>query len=290
MSSDSSKREPAQTHKAVVSPVPPSVANSTGVPHSVALQSDSNIPIVSWNPWLGLIYAIGLFIGSQFIGGIALVLGYSILTVRKPQVALNDINGSIGGRFLLVLLIEVIVVGGIVLFIRNRKSSLASIGLKKPQWSDLGYGLIAAPAYYVAYAITLGITTHLLPNLNVNQTQDTGFGAASGTVSLILTFISLVILPPIAEEILVRGFIYSNFKKAVRPIFAVLLTSALFASAHLTGGVNNTFIWVAVIDTFVLSLFLIYLREKTGSLWASMFLHATKNGVAFLFLFLIHTR
>jgi len=44
-------------------------------------------------------------------------------------------------------------------------------------------------------------------------------------------------------------------------------------------------LWVAGIDTFILSLVLIYLREKTDSLYASIGLHMLKNTIAFLGLF-----
>jgi len=49
-------------------------------------------------------------------------------------------------------------------------------------------------------------------------------------------------------------------------------------------------LYIAALDTFILSLVLIYLREKTGSLWASITLHAVKNGVAFMALFVLHPR
>jgi membrane protease YdiL (CAAX protease family) len=32
------------------------------------------------------------------------------------------------------------------------------------------------------------------------------------------------------------------------------------------------------------------LREKTGGLWSSMTLHAIKNGIAFVALFVLHAR
>lgn len=87
---------------------------------------------------------------------------------------------------------------------------------------------------------------------------------------------------------MVRGFLYSSLKKAMRLIPAALLTSALFAAAHLPEGGAAGPLYVAALDTFVLSLILIYLREKTGSLWASITLHAFKNGVAFMALFVFH--
>ena len=87
---------------------------------------------------------------------------------------------------------------------------------------------------------------------------------------------------------MVRGFLYSSFKKGLPTAAAVIVTSAIFASAHLPEGGGGGLLWIAAVDTFILSLVLIYLREKTGALWASMTLHALKNGVAFVALFALH--
>jgi membrane protease YdiL (CAAX protease family) len=69
---------------------------------------------------------------------------------------------------------------------------------------------------------------------------------------------------------------------------AVILTSLIFASAHLPEGGAAGLLYIAALDTFILSLVLIYLREKTGGLWASITLHAIKNGIAFVALFVLH--
>ncbi len=71
---------------------------------------------------------------------------------------------------------------------------------------------------------------------------------------------------------------------------AVVGTCILFAIGHLPAGGDAGPLYIAAIDTFVLSLVLIYLREKTGGLWSSMLLHAIKNGVAFTALFVLHAR
>ena len=145
------------------------------------------------------------------------------------------------------------------------------------------------PVYYVLYLLTVGLVSHFVPSLNVNQHQDIGFTNVHGFAPLLFTFISLVILPPITEEIMVRGFLYSSLKKGMPTIAAVIVTSAIFASAHLPEGGAAGPLYIAALDTFVLSLVLIFLREKTGSLWASITLHAFKNGVAFVALFVLVT-
>jgi membrane protease YdiL (CAAX protease family) len=59
----------------------------------------------------------------------------------------------------------------------------------------------------------------------------------------------------------------------------------LFGVAHLQFGSGAPLLWVAALDTFTLSIVLCYLREKTGSVWAGVFLHAIKNAIAFVALF-----
>jgi len=71
-------------------------------------------------------------------------------------------------------------------------------------------------------------------------------------------------------------------------LWATLVTSLLFAVPHLLEGGSGGLLYVAGLDTFILSLFLVYLREKTGGLWSSMILHAIKNGTAFMVLFVLH--
>jgi membrane protease YdiL (CAAX protease family) len=256
---------------------------------SLAQTPAVSVPPVSWNVWLGVLFVVLVYVGAQFFGGV-LVSVYPWLR-HWPAARTNDwLNNSVGAQFVFILLAECFTIGAIYLFLKRRQLSLSIIGLKRPRWRDLGYGLAAVPVYYVLYLLTVGATTHLVPSLNVNQQQDIGFTNVHGTIQLALTFISLVILPPLAEEIMVRGFLYSTLKKALPLLSAVLLTSGLFAAAHLPEGEPAGPLYIAALDTFVLSLVLIYLREQTGSLWSSITLHATKNGVAFVALFALHVR
>lgn len=244
---------------------------------------------VPWNPVWGLVFAALVFYGAQLLAGILLSI-YAGLRHWSVSQATDWLNNSVIAQFIYILLAEAITVYAIFLYLKKYKLTLASIGLKKPRLSDPVYGLAAAPVYFVLYLLTVGVVSRLVPGLNINQQQQIGFTGAHGTAQLILTFISLVILPPIAEEIMVRGFIYSTLKKAMRIIPAAILTSILFAAAHLPEGGAAGPLYIAALDTFVLSLVLVYLREKTGSLWASITLHALKNGIAFIALFVIHAR
>lgn len=244
--------------------------------------NDSSRP---WNPWWAVVFVALVFIGAQLFAGIA-ISAYPWLRHWSHSQTSDWLSSSVNAQFAFILLAEGLTIGAIFLFLRYHKRGFASIGLYKPRWRDLGYGLLAVVPYFVLYGVTLVAATALIPGLDINQKQEIGFAHVRGTVPLLLTFISLVILPPITEEIVMRGLLYTSLKKVLPLAGAVIGTSALFAAAHLSEGGSGGPLYIAAIDTFVLSLILIYLREKTGSLWASITLHAAKNGIAYYVLFI----
>jgi hypothetical protein len=123
--------------------------------------------------------------------------------------------------------------------------------------------------------VILSLASHI-PGFNANQSQNIGYQGIAGT-QLILAFVGLVVLPPLAEEMLFRGFLYRGLASRWPKVVAALVTSGLFGLVH--------FQWNVSIDVFVLSLVMIALYEKTENLWVCVGLHAIKNSLAFLTLF-----
>ena len=246
-----------------------------------------NVPRVPWNPWVGVLFVLILFYVAQLVASL-LVLLYPYARHWSGDKSIDWLNSSTIGQFVYILLAETLTIGAVYLFLKRRGLKMSLIGFKKPRWKDVAWGVSAVPFYIVLYLLTVGVVSSLVHGLDVNQSQDIGFTNVHGAGQLILTYISLAVLPPITEEIVVRGFLYSSLKKALPMVWAVIGTSALFAAAHLPEGGAAGPLYIAALDTFVLSLVLIYLREKTGSLWASITLHAIKNTIAFVALFVFH--
>jgi len=229
-----------------------------------------------------------IFIIAQY-GAIILLSIYSALRQWNTVQANNWLNHSITAQFLYILIAESATVGLVYLSLRFIRHSLRDIGLTKPHFKYAAYALIAYPVYLGLFVALLFVLQHLTP-INVNQTQNIGFNSVHGTYQLILTFISLVILPPIAEEVLFRGYLFEGLKKTMPIVVAALLTSVLFASAHLPEGGSAGPLWIGAVDTFILSLVLTFLKQKTKSLWSGIILHALKNGIAFVSLFILSAR
>lgn len=170
-----------------------------------------------------------------------------------------------------------------------RKIPLKVIGLgRRPESKDIGYALIVFGVYFVLMTIVVAVMSAFVPIIDLDQKQQLGFEPASGHGPLALIFISLVILPAIVEEIMVRGFLYTGLRSAMPYLSAAISASLLFGAAHLQLGSGAPPLWVVAIDTFVLSMILIELRERTGALWAGMLVHALKNGLAFVSIFILH--
>lgn len=233
------------------------------------------------------IVAIVFFV-AQYAASL-LVSIYPFAAGYNAAQASTWLDNSITAQFIYILLAETFTVGLIYLLLRHYKRDLRTIGLNSPKWKYLIFAIIGYPVYLIGYLVLFNIFSHVFPALNANQVQQIGFNSVHGPYQLILTFISLVILPPIAEEILFRGFMFEGLKKSMSPIFAGLITSAIFASAHLPEGASHL-LWIGALDTFTLSLVLVYLKQKTKSLWPGIILHALKNLVAFITLFLLTTR
>lgn len=189
-------------------------------------------------------------------------------------------------QFIFVGITDVLIVLSVRYLLKVRNLSFKDLGWKKPHISDAGKALLAYIVYAVLFILVSVLAKKLVPSLNLEQEQQLGFEANKGAINLILAGISLVVLPPIVEEILCRGFLYTGLRDRLKVWPAALITSVVFAVAHLQFGSDAPLLWVAAIDTFILSMVLVYLREKTGSLAAPIMLHALKNAIAFSLLFI----
>jgi membrane protease YdiL (CAAX protease family) len=195
------------------------------------------------------------------------------------------VQDSVIAQFVYILLAETFAIWLVFKLLRWARVKRQQIGMIRPRVKDIVYTLSGYGVYFVSYIIVIVIASHFSNLINIGQSQKIGFESASGTGPLILVFISLVVLPPIAEEIMFRGFLFSSLRQKFRFRYAVIITSVLFGIAHLQFGSGAPLLWVAAIDTFILSCVLCYLREKSNSLWPSILLHGLKNFIAYIALF-----
>lgn len=224
-----------------------------------------------------ILYGVGIFLVSQFVAALLLEIVYGIIQPGSK----NILDQSAAAQFFYILLAEALAVAAILLVLRRRKLGLAAIGLgRRPTWRDAKWTIVGFVAFYGLLLAAMATLTLLIPSFNVNAPQDVGFNVLSTPLDRIIALVALVILPPLGEETLMRGYLYSGLRSRLKFWPAMLITSLLFGAAHLSTGVSGA-LWAAGVDTFILSAVLVTLREKTGALYAPILVHSLNNLVAF---------
>jgi len=230
-----------------------------------------------FKPWMALALPAWVFVGfmvAQVIVGLLLSL-FSYLKIPLKNIDESTVQ-TIGSIVIYILALSIVI--GLPWAVKKFKTSKQELGLDSTMtWTDL----LLAPAAFIVYILLSFVCTSIashFPFYNVDQVQETGFSGLSHGYEYFLAFFTLVIVAPVSEEILFRGYLLGKLRKYIPVWAAILITSLLFGIVH--------FAWNVSVDVFALSIVLCLLRIQTGRLWPSILLHMIKNGIAFYFLFI----
>lgn len=167
------------------------------------------------------------------------------------------------------------------------KAYLEELGIKGwPTWADIGLAPLGMIAYLLLATLFVTIFS-LFPWFDAQEVQDVGFNTYIVGFDRIIAFFVIVIVAPIAEEIIFRGWLYAKMKstmlkkypKMASIIITNLLVSLTFAIVHLQ--------WNVGVNVFAMSIVLCGLREITGTLYSGIILHMLKNGIAFYLVYVL---
>ena len=217
-----------------------------------------------------------------FIAQLTVFLIGQLFNIFKISfISINEtiLNSTILSVVYLLTIILVIFLPRLFEKLRHYHIENIDIGWNRlPKWSDILLTPASLVIYFILSALTIFIISNIFSDFDINQTQNVGFDDLNTQIDYILAFVSLVIIAPIAEETLFRGYLYGKLRQHVPIWLAIVVVSATFGALHGS--------WNVAIDTFVLSVILCLLRQMTDGLWAPLLLHITKNGIAFYFLFI----
>jgi membrane protease YdiL (CAAX protease family) len=189
------------------------------------------------------------------------VVGVGLLTGAATMV--GEVLGAGVPEDLLGILLYLPIIAWVALMVVGRAGVDLGAMLR---WPALGtYWFVVAGLLVAQFLFSLAailVTTLLFPGLG-----DSLEGVGQGNVAL--AFLSLVVLPPLVEEVVFRGVLLERFTVKWRLGVAILLSAVLFGALHVDPVGAGMF---GVITG------LLYLR--TGSLWPGILIHAVNNLVA----------
>lgn len=230
--------------------------------------------IAGWCLWAVASWLLANIVAAFMVAIIRAITGYNLL-------AANNIVIRVGVQTVVSALMLFLAIG--LPWLINRHGTtwrdiLNGIGWKDhPSTDNLLRLMVVAIIYYVTIVLVgylvewmaMVITGHNV----MSQTQDIGYAATGNNWPQVIAILFLlVVITPLAEETLFRGYLFGHIRQLASFPAAAIIVSLIFAIMH--GQLN------VGITTFALSMYSCYLREKTGSIWSSIGLHAIANGVA----------
>jgi membrane protease YdiL (CAAX protease family) len=222
-----------------------------------------------WMALIGVIYTL-----AQLVTALGFLAWWPTAYPDQPLV-MRDLgsNGPLLG--VVTLAATIAVLGMVVLAVRLSHVSMREyLALRWPSWRNLG--------------ICLGLTLLLLMASDFVTTQSghdaipdfmAGIYESSrdaGVGFFFLLAFTLIVLAPLGEEIVFRGFFYRGLSSGLGPFAAIIITAATWSALH----AQYELFFMAQI--FAFGIFLGWIRWRSQSLILAMILHAAINALALL--------
>jgi membrane protease YdiL (CAAX protease family) len=137
-------------------------------------------------------------------------------------------------------------------------------------WRAAGWALLGLVTFYLLAALWVNLVGE------PNQSTAEDVGADEGGVAVIAAGLLFVVAAPICEEFFFRGFFYGSLRTRLATPWAALICGLVFGAIHFSSGVS------AVPVLIVLGIIFCLVREKTGSLYPCIGMHALNNTFAYL--------
>lgn len=219
-----------------------------------------------------LVWVFVAIFGAQY------TVAYPLLWITGKEWLLSSVGTAVYSALAYTLAMALIIFIPWKCF-KKWKTNREELGLLgEPTWTDVGL----APIAYVAALILAWIFTaifEIFPWFNAVEAQNVGFDFLYSGIDRIVAFITLVVVAPIVEEIIFRGWLYGKLRTKMSMIPAMIIVSILFGIVHGQ--------WNVGITVFAMSLALCFVRETTGTIYSGIIVHMLKNGIAFFLLYIL---
>lgn len=243
--------------------------------NTVSLQSDAAKPeMPGFGRSLWVLFAIT---AAYLLAAILYIFGFSVYTgVTQPDITPEAIDSLIQAHLLsplgftaLYWITALVVMALLLKFASSATLSKTSLFALKPVSAKLYAPWLVA---YAGYGLLATLINWLWP------VENTEFIEAMAGVRHLGLFITFVLVAPVVEELVFRGYFFQVWRNSFLKLWgALLLTSAVFTLIH-----AGQYPLQVLVILFSFSLLLGWAREKTGSVYVPIAMHAANNLVAFI--------
>jgi len=228
-----------------------------------------------WGPWAtlgwGIVIALS-YLATQLGAALGFVFWWESQFAEEPlNLAELGTNGPLLGT--VTILSSLAAVAAVLLAVKlSRVSAREYLALKWPTWRYLLIGLaITAIMLPAVDFVTAQSGRDTVPDF---MTDIYVSSQSAGPAFSVLLAFTLIVVAPLGEEIVFRGFFFRGLANGFGPFMAIVITSVIWAGMHVQ---YDPFFMTQVA---VFGLALGWLRWRSGSLPLAMAVHAIINALA----------
>ncbi len=228
--------------------------NTTAVPPPLPLSPP-------WGFWMTLVWGVVAFVTGAVV---AFPAGYAILGGRLTG-GMDD-----GVQLSVIMGVSLTVQTSVVLLAaRWRRWPVADyLGLVAPRGRR---DLLVALICLVVVGVALSLFAIAAGRDMVSPFQIKTYTSAKAEGWLAALIFVIVVVAPVGEEILFRGFLYRGWAKPGYEIYAIIGITILFAAGHIQ------YDWVGITQVAVIGLVFGWFRWATGSTLLTIVMHILVN-------------
>ncbi len=231
-----------------------------------------------WRPLPALFVAASAIVGAQIIGLLGVATYILLADSVSFTTALANTESQLAYYFSSYLIAESLAVLAVYFYVRSKGGSWRDLGFKSFNWlKAIGWLSILTMGFLLMASVAVAVGEVLFPSVDFAEEQQIGFLGASSVFEMSLTFLALVVIAPISEETIFRGFLLPALANWAGVVWAAIFTSLLFGLLHPPIGA------MVVITVFAVFLAIAYIR--LNSIWPAIILHSGKNLVAYILIF-----
>ncbi|MGY8658616.1 MAG: CPBP family intramembrane glutamic endopeptidase [Verrucomicrobiales bacterium] len=229
-----------------------------------------------WNGWWTLLWAVLLFIASQIIGIIGIMIAAfkeGLFTSigdpekRDSMMALST-DGDVAGLIAFSTIFFVCPACWFIGKVRPGWSGWEYLGNTRTRWWHW-------PVWGAATLACTFLFGLVAPYIGVDGPDDSMVRMSQSTQVPLFLILGVAIGAPLVEEFMFRGALWRGWRESRLGLWGTLFfTSFCWAVLH----IQYPAVLIAYI--FCLGLVLGLAREKTGNLWIPVWMHALNNGLA----------
>lgn len=234
--------------------------------------------------FIGLLKALGYFgiyLGAQILVTFVYVIAITIPVAVKyslgdydlmdPMVMglyLDEVLQGLMEAVMPITILSGLLTIGIVwlIFVCRKKKITKELSLRKISVGTM----VSVVVMGFGFNLLTGVVFSVLPESWIASYEETANATFVGEFWIVA--LTTGIMAPLVEEFVFRGLIYTRLKKGMPMVAAAVITAVWFGVMH------GHPLWIAY--AAVLGLVMVWIFERTGSLFASMLFHFGYNSVA----------